>query len=72
MAKKKRATKSRVMIDLPKRPLAYADAIFTINAKGERLGEIRISQGGLDWYSRNARNPKKFGWTKLAKLLEGE
>lgn len=70
MAKKKRATKSRVTIDLPRRLLANRDAVFTINVKGEKLGEIHLSQGGLDWYSRNARRPKKFPWKKLAELLE--
>ncbi|MBC7833540.1 MAG: hypothetical protein H7Y88_00385 [Phycisphaerales bacterium] len=74
MAKAKRASRARqaseVMMTLPERPLAYSDAIFVIRVKGEKLGELRISQGSLDWYARNAKRPKRITWARLAGILD--
>lgn len=70
MAKRVKRSATMVMIHLPERPLAYADAIFRIRMKGEKLGEVRISQGGMDWYPPYAKQRRRFSWAKLAKILD--
>lgn len=61
--------RSGVSINLPSRPLANSDAIFVVRRGGEKLGELRVSKGGIDWYPRHAKTPITIGWRKFARLL---
>jgi hypothetical protein len=73
MAKRRpKREKTKVTIDLPARPLAYADAIFQISRHGEKFGESRISQGGVDWWPRDAKKRRKFSWKQLDAALNPE
>jgi hypothetical protein len=64
--------RTKVTIDLPERPLAYSDAIFRVYRGRYKLGEVRVSQGGLDWRGRSGKKWRRFSWTRLAAVLEGE
>ncbi len=45
--------KNQVNFNVPDRPLAHADIIFSVRQDEEKFGELRISKGGLVWYPRN-------------------
>ena len=32
----------------------HADVVFEVRSDGEKLGELRVSQGGVDWRPGNA------------------
>ena len=33
----------------------HADVVFEVRSDGEKLGELRVSQGGVDWRPGNAQ-----------------
>ena len=43
----------------------HADVVFEVRSDGEKFGELRISQGGIDWLPANARIPAKRTWEQL-------
>lgn len=62
--------KHRVNFNVPDRPLAHADIIFTVREDEEKLGELRISKGGLVWYPRNKVKGVKLTWRQFDKLAQ--
>lgn len=75
MAKAARGAKrpqTGVLIDLPKRPLAHADANFEIFRGGRKLGELRLSKGGVDWFGVSKRYATTMSWTRFAKLMDSQ
>lgn len=71
-AKKRNGSANKVTIDLPSRPLANSDAKFEINTGGEKLGRLRISKGGVDWYPKNKKTPVKFTWKQFAARMDSK
>jgi hypothetical protein len=59
----------KVSINLPKRELGRADATFEIDKDGEKLGELRISNGSAVWFPKNGPKGYKLGWTALNALF---
>jgi len=71
--RRRKAVRSMVTIDLPERPLAYADAIFRVfvgEKPPHKFGEIRLSQGGLDWRGRAGKRWRRYTWRRLARVLD--
>lgn len=58
-----------IEISLPTKPLRNVDATITAWSDNKKLGELRISQGGVDWKPAHKRAVKSFSWEKLAELL---
>jgi hypothetical protein len=48
----------------------HADVVFEVFDDDGKLGELRVSQGGVDWYPRGAKLPAKLSWEQLARVLE--
>ncbi len=42
-----------------------ADVVFEVRSNDEKLGELRISKGGIDWLPANARIPAKRTWEQF-------
>ena len=59
-----------VKFNVPKRPLAHKDIEFEVTANGVKIGELRVSKGGILWVSRNDQLGRKLGWRRLAELAE--
>lgn len=57
-----------VNFNVPDRPLAHADIIFTVRQDEEKFGELRISKGGVVWYPRNKVLGFKLNWEQLDRL----
>ena len=59
-----------IEISLPTKPLKNVDAAISIWSDEEKLGELRISRGTLDWKSAGKKNPRRIPWENFAYLLD--
>lgn len=62
--------KHKVNFNLPSRPLASADIIFSVQEDGEKFGELRISKGALVWFPKNKQFGTRMSWKKLDALFQ--
>ena len=62
----------QVTFEIPQRDLGKVDVEFVISSRGSRLGRLRISKGGFDYYPRNAKKPIRKSWAQLDRLLQQE
>lgn len=67
MARKRK--QHSVLFSVPERPLKYADLIIVVRHTGEKIGELRISQGGLDWRAGKAKRTRKLSWERFIRLI---
>ena len=61
--------KHNVYFNLPTREVGKVDALFYIYRDDEKLGEITISKGGLDYYPSNSKKPIKLSWSQFDKMI---
>jgi hypothetical protein len=61
-----------VSFTLPEQPLGKVNVNFLVKKNDTVLGRLQLSRGGVDWYPKNAKVPKKFSWAKFAAQLELE
>jgi len=47
----------------------HADVVFEVRSDGEKLGELRISKGTIDWAPALARNPAQLSWEQFDRLM---
>ncbi len=64
--------KHHIEISLPTKPLKNVDTTISIWSDGEKLGELRVSRGTLDWKSARKKSAKRISWERLAALLDQE
>jgi hypothetical protein len=60
----------QVNFGIPERDLGKVDIDFVVIRDGSRLGRLKISKGGLDYYPRNAKKPITKSWTQLDRLFQ--
>ncbi len=58
-----------IEISLPTKPLKNVDTTIAVWSDGEKLGEMRISRGSLDWIPAGAQTHRRITWENLAYLL---
>lgn len=58
-----------VFFELPSRELGKVDARFSIYQNGEKLGEITISKGAIEYYPANKQKPIKLYWSQFHRLM---
>ena len=61
-----------IEISLPTKPLKNVDTTISVWSDGEKLGELRVSRGTLDWKSARRKIVKSISWERLAALLDRE
>ena len=62
-----------VSFSVGRMPVSKVDMILTVSNRNGKLGELHVSAGGVDWWSKGAHNQKHFyRWARLADLLENE
>lgn len=59
-----------IEISLPTKPLKNVDTTITIWSDNEKLGELRVSRGTLDWKSARRKSVKRFSWERFAEMLD--
>jgi len=63
--------KHDVVMSQPKDQLIRADIKFSIKVNGEKLGELHISKGNVEWWPKgNKKNKCRLTWTRFAELFE--
>ena len=48
-----------------------ADVVFEVRSDDEKLGELRISRGTIDWAPSNAKSPIQLTWEQFDRLMRG-
>lgn len=62
--------KHSVIVDLPARPIARADAKFHVKSNGRKFGMLAISKGAVVWFPFNSPYGCKLGWEKFNQLMK--
>jgi hypothetical protein len=60
----------RVTFSIPERILAYSDIVFAVHRGPDKAGELRVSQGGVDWRRGRAKRWKKLSWERFNRILD--
>jgi hypothetical protein len=47
----------------------HADVVFEVRSDDEKLGELRISQGTIDWIPRRAQIPVSLTWEQFDRIM---
>ena len=47
----------------------HADVVFEVRSDDVKLGELRVSQGTIDWYPANAKIPVTLTWEQFDRLM---
>jgi hypothetical protein len=61
-----------IEITLPSKPLLNVDTTIVIKSDGQKLGELHISKGSLDWKSKSKQRGRSISWERVASLLDQE
>ena len=64
--------KHSVIVDLPARPIARADAKFHVKSNGRKFGMLAISKGAVVWYPFNSPYGRKLSWEKFDEMMINE
>lgn len=59
-----------IELSLPVKAIINTDAQFAIYSDGEKLGELRISRGSLDWKPRGRRKAISIQWERFDRLVQ--
>ncbi len=57
----------------PSKPLEVnaADLVIEVTSDGEKLGELRVSRGTIDWAPRNHSVAKSVTWEQFDAMMRG-
>lgn len=59
-----------VTLRLPDLEIRKTDAIFFIHQDSEKIGEVRISKGILDYYPSGRKKPIEIKWAAFDKMVK--
>jgi hypothetical protein len=62
--------KHRIELQLPVNAIVNADARFVVFSDDEKLGELRVSRGTIDWWPARRRNAIAMSWERFARVME--
>ena len=62
--------KHKVSFTVPKRPLESVDLEFEVLSDDQKLGELKVSRGGLAWVARNQQRSIHCSWEKFNEFME--
>jgi hypothetical protein len=58
-----------IEISIPTKSVLNADVVFEVRSDGEKLGELRISRGTIDWRPGRARKTARLTWEQFDELM---
>jgi hypothetical protein len=58
-----------VTVDLPTRMVLHSDVKFVVWSDEEKLGELQVSKGSIDWIPGNARTRYHMEWEKFHETM---
>lgn len=60
-----------IKLSQPTVELGRQDYVFHVHVDGEKVGELHVSEGGLDWWPRSAKAKKRVkSWEQLRRFME--
>lgn len=60
----------RVIVDIPQKVVLSKDVRFTVRSDGEKIGELLISKGNLEWFPASNRvNKYRLSWEAFDRLM---
>ena len=60
----------RIEIQQPPKVVMHSDVSFVVFSDDERLGELSISKGTIDWKPARRRRPISMTWERFAQVVE--
>lgn len=54
------------------RDVLHSDMTFVVHRDGEKLGELKISKGTIDWKPKSKQRAVQWSWDKFATMMEGK
>jgi hypothetical protein len=48
----------------------HADVVFEVRSDEQKLGDLHVSQGTIDWFPRNARQPVRLTWEQFDRVMQ--
>jgi hypothetical protein len=59
-----------VSVSIPtSKVVLHADVVFEVRSDDVKLGELRVSQGGIDWRPGSAQIPANLSWEQFNRLM---
>jgi hypothetical protein len=58
-----------VTVDLPTRFVLRSDVTFVVWSDDEKLGELQVSKGSIDWLPGNSRTRYRMRWERFDELM---
>lgn len=59
-----------IELTLPVKAIINTDARFAIYSDGEKLGELQISRGSLDWKPKGRKKAIPIKWERFDQLMK--
>lgn len=57
-----------VTVQIPPRPIAHKDIVFSVKRNGRMFGRLKVSKGAIVWLPGNKSKGYRLGWQQLADL----
>ena len=59
-----------IYFEIPSGTLKNKDAIFEIYSDNEKLGNLKVSKGSIEWVPANHTNGYHLAWETFGELME--
>lgn len=59
----------RVTVTSPKREVGNSDSVYRVYDDDGKIGELRISRGGVEWWPRDAKRGKLLSWEQFSSKM---
>jgi hypothetical protein len=59
-----------VEMSIPAKVVLHADVVFQVHSDQQKLGELRVSKGTVDWFPANARNGTSLTWEQFDRVMQ--
>jgi hypothetical protein len=60
----------RCEVSIPELTKAGTSVSFEIYAEGEKIGDIVLGRGSIEWRGGGRKNSKRISWSDFAKLMD--
>jgi hypothetical protein len=64
--------KHKVAFQQSTRDVLHGDMTFVVHRDGEKLGELKISKGTVDWKPKSKQRAIRWDWDKFAEMMESK
>lgn len=58
-----------IELSLPVKAILNSDARFTVYSDGQKLGELQVSRGSLDWKPRGKQKAIAIQWERFDQVV---